>query len=412
VARFVAIALALSVGAGLAAREGSPRSGPRVTPLAEGQWTSEIRAVVSGAGVNGPITNDVRTLARHPELLKSALPFLVYIARNSELPPRHRELLALRAAWLCRAEYVWAQHVPIAQAHGIGPVELHRIAKGPDGWDPFEAALVRAADELHVNSFITAATWNTLAARYDRRKMLDTLFTLAWYSMFAGAMNAFAVQPDAGLTARLPTDVPYRFAAARLDEPQIRLRQPRIPPLTASELTPEARAILDPSSSGRLGGTAASYGHHPQLYQQRQILSDYLRVTSGLAQTSPVAHETVILRTALLNRSPLEWAAHQRFGLQKGMTTQQIHGILAGPRAPMWDVTDAALLQAVDDMQYELTVAPATWDVLAKRYDIQQLMDIVFTSAGYRFITSGQNALGLQSDQPAGVPPVWPDRRP
>jgi hypothetical protein len=52
------------------------------------------------------------------------------------------------------------------------------------------------------------------------------------------------------------------------------------------------------------------------------------------------------------------------------------------------------------------------WDTLATRYDTQQLMDIAFTTAGYRLITTGQNALGLQSDQPPGIPAIWPKARP
>lgn len=404
------MSLATSVGVTLAARAAPPRSVTRVVPLPDEQWTPAMRSVVSDLGVSGPTTNDVRTLARHPELFTSAIPFLGHIARSSDLPPRHRELLALRAAWLCRAEYVWAARASIAQKHGLRSDELRRIAQGPDGWDPFESALLRAVDELHVNSFITDGTWRVLAARYDRRQLLDAVFTIAGYTMLSSVLNAFGVEPDARPTVRLPDDVPYRLTAAPLDEAQIRLPEPRIPLLTVSELTPEARKVLDPSSSGRLGGTAASYGHHLKLYEARQKLSDYLRVSSPLARVHPIAHESVILRTALLNRSRLEWAAHQGFGLKKGMTAQHFHGILAGPTAPLWDAVERALLQATDELQNEATITPSTWAALAARYEISHVMDIAFTAAGYRFITSGQITLGLQSEPPQGIPPVWPER--
>ena len=75
--------------------------------------------------------------------------------------------------------------------------------------------------------------------------------------------------------------------------------------------------MLDPSRSGRLGGTAATYGYNLKLYQPRQILSDYLRTNSLLAKSAPIAHETLILRTALHNRSEIEWGAHQRPGLSR-----------------------------------------------------------------------------------------------
>jgi hypothetical protein len=73
----------------------------------------------------------------------------------------------------------------------------------------------------------------------------------------------------------------------------------------------------------------------------------------------------------------------------------------------MWNEVDAALLRAADEMQRDLTVGAATWNTLSRRFNTQQLMDVVFTTGGYRFITTGQNALGLQADQPPSIPPVW-----
>ena len=407
--RIALLTACLAITVSVAAQDGSRSTVPRISPLPEAQWTADIKAIFARVGQTGPPTNDFNTLARHPELLKSVIPFATYISSESGLEPRHRELLILRTAWLGRATYVWAQHAVTARRVGLSPGELHRVAEGPDakGWVSFESTLLRAADELHVNSFITDDTWNALTARYDRARMLDALFTVAEYTMLAGAMNSFGVQPDEGLTERLPSDVAYRPAVARLTAQQIRLRQPRIPLLKAAELTPEAQAVLDPSRSGRLGGTAATYGHNLKLYQPRQILSDYLRTSSLLAKSAPIAHETLILRTALHNRSEIEWGAHQRFGREKGMTEEHIRGILAGPEARMWDEVDAALLRAADEMQRDFSFGARTWNSLTTRFNTQQLMDIAFTTGGYRFITMGQNALGLQADQPPSIRPVW-----
>jgi alkylhydroperoxidase family enzyme len=274
----------------VAARGASVQTTPRILPLPEAQWTTEIRVVFTSLGQSGPATNDFKTLARHPGLLKSVMPFAAYIASGSELPPRDRELLILRTAWLCRADYVWAQHAPIAEPYGIGRPERRRIAKGPIGWDAFDRTLIRAADELHDSSFITDQTWNALAARYDRRQTLDALFTISGFTMLAGAMNTLGVQPDEHLRERLPTDATRQRTVTPLKDSDIRLPQPRIPPLTAAELTPETRGILDPSNSGRLGDTAATYGHHVKLYQPRQILSDGPTTgnSTDLAEGSPV----------------------------------------------------------------------------------------------------------------------------
>ena len=55
------------------------------------------------------------------------------------LSPRHREILILRTAWLCRSEYVWAHHVATAKKIGLANDEIGRIAEGPNarGWGAF-----------------------------------------------------------------------------------------------------------------------------------------------------------------------------------------------------------------------------------------------------------------------------------
>jgi NAD(P)-dependent dehydrogenase (short-subunit alcohol dehydrogenase family) len=63
--------------------------------------------------------------------------------------------------------------------------DFERIREGPDapGWDPFEAALLRAADELHRDSFLSDATWSLLASRYDTRQLMDVVFTVGQYTL-------------------------------------------------------------------------------------------------------------------------------------------------------------------------------------------------------------------------------------
>src|SRR4030095_5796672 len=106
---------------------------------------------------------------RHPKLAANILPYFRYVATASTLPARHRELVALRTAWLTRSDYLWAHHAAAARKAAFDENDLRRIAAGPEaaGWDAFEAILLRAADELHVDSFVSDATWHALTERYD-----------------------------------------------------------------------------------------------------------------------------------------------------------------------------------------------------------------------------------------------------
>jgi len=174
---------------------------PRLEPLAEEKWDDETRGMLERLRVDGRVFNIFRTLAAHPKLLKQWLVFGNYILNKSTLPPRERELLILRTGWLCRAEYEWGQHVVIGKRAGLTNDEINRTKEGPDapGWNEFDATLLRAADELHAQAFISDAVWNTLAASYNTQQLLDLIFTVGQYNLESMALNTLGVQLDEGI---------------------------------------------------------------------------------------------------------------------------------------------------------------------------------------------------------------------
>ena len=164
----------------------SPRlAAPRIAPLDEKDWSAETRESLGKAAENGRVFN---VFANH-------------ILFKSSLSPRHREILILRVGWLCRSEYEFAQHVVIGRRAGLTDADVQRIVDGPDaaGWDPFEAVLVRAADELRSDSFVSDATWAALAARYGDEQLMDLVFTVGQYTLVSMGLNSLGVQLDSGL---------------------------------------------------------------------------------------------------------------------------------------------------------------------------------------------------------------------
>ena len=170
---------------------------PRLAPKPPDTWDDETRAL---AGRN-PI-NIFATLAHHPKLMKRWMVFGNHVLAKSTLSARDRELLILRTGWNCRAPYEWGQHVAIARTVGITDEEVASVAAGPDaaGLDPFEALLLRAADELHGDSSLSDATYAALAERYDEQQMLDLVFTVGQYHLVSMALNSMRVQRDDGVT--------------------------------------------------------------------------------------------------------------------------------------------------------------------------------------------------------------------
>jgi 4-carboxymuconolactone decarboxylase len=176
---------------------------PRLQPLPEADWDDETRALLAAGGtVDGHVLNIFATLAHHPKLLKRWLVFGVHVLAKNTLSARDRELLILRTGWKCRSPYEWGQHVVIARAAGITDDEIEAVSVGPDAarWDPFDATLLRAADELHDDSSLSDATWAALSARYDEQQMLDVIFTVGQYHLVSMALNSCRVARDDGVT--------------------------------------------------------------------------------------------------------------------------------------------------------------------------------------------------------------------
>jgi alkylhydroperoxidase family enzyme len=180
---------------------------PRIAPLPEDEQDAQARELLASVGVGAGIpvseaqaANIFTTLVRHPGLFRRWLPFGGKLL-TGKLPPRERELLILRTGWLCRSEYEWGQHVLIGRASGLTDDEIARIKDGPDagGWDLFDAALLRAADELHDGNRIGDATWGALADRYDERQLIEVPMLVGQYHLVAFTLNTLGVQRDAGV---------------------------------------------------------------------------------------------------------------------------------------------------------------------------------------------------------------------
>ena len=176
-------------------------SAPRIPPLPPDEWPDEARETLAPMTREGRVYNIFSTLARYPKLLKRWLPFANHVLFKSMLSPREREILILRIGWLCRSEYEFAQHVAIGRRAGLTDAEIQRIIDGPDapGWTPFEAALVRAADELRRDAVVSDATWQVLSTHYGPDQLMDVVFTVGQYNLVSMALNSLGVQLDPGL---------------------------------------------------------------------------------------------------------------------------------------------------------------------------------------------------------------------
>jgi 4-carboxymuconolactone decarboxylase len=173
-------------------------SSPRIAPLSPAERDPAADELLrSVARPGGHALNIFATLVRHPGLCRRWLPFGGKLLAG-KLAPRERELAILRTGWRCQAVYEWGQHVLIGREAGLTDADIRRIQAGPDapGWDPFEATVLRAVDELHDDACVSDATWAALAERYDDRQLIELLMLVGQYHLVSFALNSLGVQRE------------------------------------------------------------------------------------------------------------------------------------------------------------------------------------------------------------------------
>jgi 4-carboxymuconolactone decarboxylase len=182
-------------------------SAPRIPPLEDAEMTDEQREALKPMSADGrrPL-NIFRTLARAPKALTRFNEWGSYVlSRRNSLPPREREIVILRVGYLCKSGYEFTQHTRIAlglEEGALSEAEIAAIKQGADagGWSAADAALIRAADELVKDHFVSDATWAALGAHFDDKQRMDVVFTAGQYTQVSMFLNTFGVQLDHGQT--------------------------------------------------------------------------------------------------------------------------------------------------------------------------------------------------------------------
>jgi 4-carboxymuconolactone decarboxylase len=174
---------------------------PRLSPVTDP--TPEVLELYARGGLTAPDgapLNIFATLANHPALLKRWMVFAAHVLSKSSLSPRVRELAILRTGWNCASVYEFSQHAQIALSCDITADEVQRT-KLPvdDRWGELDAAILRAADDLHHENRISDRTWTALSGHLTPEQLIDLVFAIGQYHTVAYALNSFGVELDEGV---------------------------------------------------------------------------------------------------------------------------------------------------------------------------------------------------------------------
>jgi 4-carboxymuconolactone decarboxylase len=168
---------------------------PRIAPIPTGDFTPEQRKLAR-VGTGRENLNLVRTMVNHPSVYEKFICFAEELVFNSHLAVRDREILILKTLALCGGDYEAPIHDAVAKKLGFTEAEV-AAARGDGAALPAgERALVRAAEELIHNHFVSDTTWAVLAERYSTLQLMELVFIVGNYAMLVMATNSFGVQPE------------------------------------------------------------------------------------------------------------------------------------------------------------------------------------------------------------------------
>ncbi len=174
----------------------------------------------------------------------------------------------------------------------------------------------------------------------------------------------------------------------------MRLRQPRIQPVTEAEWTDDSRPVLAANSArGPVLNVFATIARHPKLLKRWVVFANHVLNGSTLP---PRERELVILRTGFLCRSGYEWAQHASIGRAAGLTDAEIERLTLGSTDDGWGSGDRALLRATEQLVADHFIDDTTWAELSATWSEQQMMDLVFAVGQYTLVSMALNSFGVQ----------------
>jgi len=132
---------------------------------------------------------------------------------------------------------------------------------------------------------------------------------------------------------------------------------------------------------------------HPDLFARQVDIGIQLLAQGRLA---PRDRELAILRMGWLCQAPYQWGEHILVAKKLGITSDEIERIIVGSEAPGWSALEAAILKATDELYENAMISDATWAVLAKHLDDQQLIELPIVVGQYQTVAYYQNSLRLR----------------
>jgi 4-carboxymuconolactone decarboxylase len=191
--------------------------------------------------------------------------------------------------------------------------------------------------------------------------------------------------------------------------PPLDLQGDRFKPLTAEQLTPEQKAMVDDLLSGArtsLEGPFNVFLRSPEMGNLSQKLGEYLRFRSAVPKR---LNEMAILMTARWWSSQYEWYLHKPIAVSAGLNAAVIDAIQAGHRPAQMQPDEAILYDFCTELRDGRRVSDGTFKAALGLLGEGGVVDLIGTMGYYDLVSMALNV--DRYPLPDGAPAPLPEPR-
>jgi 4-carboxymuconolactone decarboxylase len=169
--------------------------------------------------------------------------------------------------------------------------------------------------------------------------------------------------------------------------PQFQLRGDRFKPLTAEQLTPEQRQLVENLLSGPRGGLNGPFNillRSPELGDRLQKVGEYIRFKSSLP---PRLNEFAILITARAWSAQYEWLAHYQFAMKAGLAAAVADDVASGKRPAGMQTDEAVVYDFAKELIDTHQVSDAHFKAVVDAFGERGAVDLMGTIGYYHMMS-------------------------
>jgi 4-carboxymuconolactone decarboxylase len=167
----------------------------------------------------------------------------------------------------------------------------------------------------------------------------------------------------------------------------LKLRGDRFRPLTASELNPEQKTLVEHLLSGERGTLSGPFNvllRSPEMGDLAQNLGTYIRYRTTVPRK---LNEFAILITARALNVQYEWAAHHKYAMQAGLSPAIIDAVAVGKKPASMQPDEEVVHNFTKELVDTKQVSDSAFHAAVDKFGERTVVDLIGVIGYYHFVS-------------------------